>query len=105
MNGVLPLISILFGVFLFRKLPGFQQLGAGLILVSAVVLAWDTSVCNSGTAWIGDLMFLSQQYFSPPMLSCPSGGSLVPCRSSLRNHRQRGALSAGMGALVAVRPC
>ncbi|MFU8865831.1 MAG: DMT family transporter [Rhodobacterales bacterium] len=59
MNGVLPLISIVFGVFLFRKLPGFQQLlGAGLILVSAVVLAWDTSVSEFRTAWIGDLMFI-----------------------------------------------
>jgi len=59
MNGVLPLISILFGVFLFRKLPGYKQLfGAGLILVSAVVLAWDTSVSEFRSAWIGDLMFV-----------------------------------------------
>ena len=59
MNGVLPLISILFGIFLFRKLPGLQQiLGAALILVSSVVLAWDTSVTRFQTAWIGDLMFV-----------------------------------------------
>lgn len=59
MNGVLPLISILFGVFIFRKLPRLQQLlGAGLILVSAVVLAWDTSVSEFRYAWIGDLMFI-----------------------------------------------
>lgn len=59
MNGVLPLISILFGIFLFRKLPGVQQiLGAALILVSSVVLAWDTSVTRFQTAWIGDLMFV-----------------------------------------------
>lgn len=59
MNGVLPLISILFGIFLFRKRPGTQQvLGAALILVSSVVLAWDTSVSNIQNAWIGDLMFV-----------------------------------------------
>jgi drug/metabolite transporter (DMT)-like permease len=59
MNGVLPLISILFGIFLFHKLPGVQQiLGAALILVSSVVLAWDTSVTRFQTAWIGDLMFV-----------------------------------------------
>lgn len=59
MNGVLPLISILFGIFLFHKLPGLQQiLGAALILVSSVVLAWDTSVTRFQTAWIGDLMFV-----------------------------------------------
>lgn len=59
MNGVLPLISILFGIFLFRKLPGTQQLlGAALILVSSVVLAWDTSVTNIQNAWVGDLMFV-----------------------------------------------
>lgn len=59
MNGVLPLISILFGIFLFRKRPRFQQMiGAVLILASAVVLAWDTSVSEFRTAWIGDLMFV-----------------------------------------------
>ncbi len=59
MNGVLPLISILFGVLLFRALPRFQQvLGAALILVSAIVLAWDTSVTNHQDAWIGDLLFV-----------------------------------------------
>ena len=59
MNGVLPLISILFGIVLFRKRPGaLQVLGAALILVSSVVLAWDTSVSNIQSAWIGDLMFV-----------------------------------------------
>jgi len=59
MNGVLPLISILFGIFLFRTLPSVKQVfGAGLILVSSVVLAWDTSVTLVENAWIGDLMFV-----------------------------------------------
>ncbi|MFT4959958.1 MAG: drug/metabolite transporter (DMT)-like permease [Paracoccaceae bacterium] len=59
MNGVLPLISILFGIFLFRARPSIQQaLGAALILVSAVVLAWDASVSSTQDAWIGDLLFV-----------------------------------------------
>lgn len=64
MNGVLPLISILFGIFLFRKLPGNQQIfGAALILVSSVVLAWDTSATSVKGAWIGDLMFVTGAVF------------------------------------------
>jgi drug/metabolite transporter (DMT)-like permease len=64
MNGVLPLISILFGIFLFRVRPSFQQvLGAALILVSAVVLAWDASVTSLQNAWIGDLLFVSGALF------------------------------------------
>jgi drug/metabolite transporter (DMT)-like permease len=59
MNGVLPLISIFYGIFLFRMRPNFQQvLGAALILVSAVVLAWDASVSSNQDAWIGDLLFV-----------------------------------------------
>lgn len=59
MNGVLPLISLLFGIFLFRTLPDVKQVfGAGLILVSSIVLAWDTSVTLVENAWIGDLMFV-----------------------------------------------
>ena len=59
MNGVLPLISILFGIFLLRVRPGFRQvLGAGLILFSAVVLAWDGSSTSGQNAWIGDLLFI-----------------------------------------------
>jgi len=59
MNGLLPLISVLFGVFLFRTRPGLQQvLGAALILVSAVGLAWDTSVASVQGAWVGDLLFV-----------------------------------------------
>ena len=59
MNGVLPLISIIFGIVLFRTAPGLRQvLGAALILSSAVVLAWDASVTSSKDAWIGDLLFV-----------------------------------------------
>jgi drug/metabolite transporter (DMT)-like permease len=59
MNGMLPLISIVFAVILMRVLPSFQQaLGAVLILVSAVILAWDASVSSGEDAWIGDLLFL-----------------------------------------------
>ena len=59
MNGVLPLISILFGIFLFRARPSLQQvLGAALILISAVVLALDASVTSLQNAWIGDLLFV-----------------------------------------------
>lgn len=59
MNGVLPLFSILSGVFLVRTAPSFRQiLGATLILVSAVVLAWDAVITSSDGAWIGDLFFV-----------------------------------------------
>lgn len=59
MNGMLPFISILFGLFLFRLLPGFSQiLGAVLILVSAIILAWDASVTSVQGAWFGDLLFV-----------------------------------------------
>ncbi len=59
MNGLLPLISVLFGVFLFRARPTLRQvLGAALILGSAVVLAWDASVTSIQGAWIGDLLFV-----------------------------------------------
>ena len=59
MNGVLPLMSILFAVVLMRVLPSLRQaLGAVLILVSAVALAWDASVSSGADAWIGDLLFL-----------------------------------------------
>ena len=59
MNGVLPLVSILIGVSLFRAEPNTRQIaGAVLILVSAVVLSWAGSVTIAPTAWIGDLLFL-----------------------------------------------
>ncbi|WP_137701619.1 DMT family transporter [Marimonas lutisalis] len=59
MNGVLPLISILFGIVLFRSPPGLRQmLGAALILVSTIVLAWDGTQTSGQDAWIGDLLFI-----------------------------------------------
>jgi drug/metabolite transporter (DMT)-like permease len=59
MNGLLPLISIVFGIALFRARPNVRQfLGAGLILVSAIVLAWDGSATSAQNAWIGDLLFV-----------------------------------------------
>ncbi|MDG1351874.1 MAG: DMT family transporter [Sulfitobacter sp.] len=59
MNGVLPLFSILFSIVALRALPGIRQItGALLILVSAIVLAWDASVASGQDAWIGDLMFV-----------------------------------------------
>ncbi len=59
MNGVLPLISIIFGIVVLRKLPPLQQLlGAGMIFISAAVLALDTRVTTMPDAWIGDLMFV-----------------------------------------------
>ncbi|MDU8929180.1 DMT family transporter [Alisedimentitalea sp. MJ-SS2] len=59
MNGILPLISILFGIFLFRTRPGPRQvLGAALILVSTVVLASDSFAAGHAHAWIGDLLFI-----------------------------------------------
>ena len=64
MNGVLPLISILFAVIFMRVLPSAKQaLGGVLILVSAVVLAWDASVSSGADAWIGDLLFLAGAVF------------------------------------------
>jgi drug/metabolite transporter (DMT)-like permease len=59
MNGLLPLISIVFGIALFRASPSFRQfLGAGLILVSAIVLAWDGNAASGQNSWIGDLLFV-----------------------------------------------
>lgn len=59
MNGVLPLISILFAIFLFGRRPEFRQfLGAAMILGAAVVLVWDGSATMVKGAWIGDLMFI-----------------------------------------------
>ncbi|CUH67360.1 carboxylate/amino acid/amine transporter [Thalassovita gelatinovora] len=64
MNGVLPIISILFGIVLFRVLPGVRQvLGAALILVSAIVLAWDGAATSGHNAWIGDLLFVIGAFF------------------------------------------
>ena len=59
MNGVLPLFSILFSIFLFGTAPSFRQvLGAALILASAIVLAWNAITTSGANAWIGDLFFL-----------------------------------------------
>lgn len=59
MNGILPLISILFAIVSLRMLPNVQQvLGAMLILVSAVVLAWDGGVTIGKDAWFGDILFM-----------------------------------------------
>jgi drug/metabolite transporter (DMT)-like permease len=59
MNGVLPLMSILFALVLIRVLPSLRQaMGAVLILVSAIALALDASVSSGKDAWIGDLLFL-----------------------------------------------
>ncbi|MDC0136855.1 DMT family transporter [Sulfitobacter sp.] len=59
MNGVLPLISILFGFMLFRSSPSMRQgVGAVLILISAIVLAWDGSVASDAETWIGDALFI-----------------------------------------------
>lgn len=59
MNGVLPLISMIFVFALHRILPSFKQaLAAVLILVSAITLAWDASTSVHANAWMGDLMFL-----------------------------------------------
>lgn len=58
MNGLLPLISLVFTLVLSRVWPSLRQfLAAGLILVSAVVLAWDGSLSSGADAWIGDLLF------------------------------------------------
>ncbi len=58
MNGLLPLISIIFGVFLMRTLPSSRQMvGAALVFFSAVVLAYDASVTSAEGAWIGDIFF------------------------------------------------
>ena len=59
MNGVLPLISMVWAVVLVGTLPSKRRvLGAVLILLSAIVLAWDASVSSSAQAWIGDILFL-----------------------------------------------
>ena len=59
MNGILPLVGIVLGVLLFRAKPSARQLfGAALILISAIVLAWDGVATRSETAWIGDLLFI-----------------------------------------------
>lgn len=59
MNGVLPLISMVWAVVLMGVFPSKRRvLGAVLILLSAIVLAWDASVSSSAQAWIGDILFL-----------------------------------------------
>ncbi len=59
MNGVLPLISMVWAVVLMGVFPSKRRvLGAVLILFSAIVLAWDASVSSSAQAWIGDILFL-----------------------------------------------
>ncbi len=59
MNGLLPLISIVFAIFLLRTLPGIRQvIGAVLILIAAIVLSFDASASSGEDAWIGDLLFL-----------------------------------------------
>ncbi len=59
MNGVLPLISITFALLLFQAKPSLRQvMGAALILLSAIVLAWDGSVTSEPDAWVGDLLFV-----------------------------------------------
>jgi len=59
MNGLLPLMSIIFAVVVLRKRPEVKQMtGALLILISAVALAWDASASSTADAWIGDLHFL-----------------------------------------------
>ncbi|MEP1356497.1 MAG: DMT family transporter [Tateyamaria sp.] len=58
MNGMLPLFSILFSVVFLRVLPSLRRfLGAALILICAVLLAWDGSVSSGDNAWFGDLLF------------------------------------------------
>lgn len=64
MNGLLPLISILSAIILMRVLPSVKQVVGGLlILVSAIVLAWDASVTSSADAWVGDVLFLTGALF------------------------------------------
>jgi len=59
MNGMLPLMSILFTTLLTRTWPQFRYVfGAGLILASAVVLAWNANSGISADAWIGDILFV-----------------------------------------------
>ena len=70
MNGVLPLIAMLFALVFLKTLPRPQQvLGAALILGSAIVLAWNTSVSGTQDAWIGDVFFLiGALFFSAYMI-------------------------------------
>jgi len=64
MNGILPVISILFALVVLRTIPRFRQLlGAALILFSAVVLAWDASAGGGQDAWIGDILFVIGAFF------------------------------------------
>ncbi len=59
MNGMLPLISILFAIVFIRTLPSPRQImGAVLILLSAIVLAWNGAGASGADTWIGDLLFL-----------------------------------------------
>jgi drug/metabolite transporter (DMT)-like permease len=83
MNGVLPLISILFALVLIRVLPSLRQaMGAVLILVSAIALALDASVSSGKDAWIGDLLFLVGALFFSIYMILPNVGSWARCRLS-----------------------
>ena len=83
MNGILPLVGIVIGIVLLRKNPTPRQIvGAALILVSAVVLAWDGTTTTTETAWIGDILLSSARYFSRSTSFSQNDGSLARCRSS-----------------------
>ena len=59
MNGMLPVISILFALIVLRSLPSAKQtLGAILILTSAIFLAVNTGALAGPQTWIGDLCFI-----------------------------------------------
>lgn len=64
MNGVLPIISILFMIIFMRVLPSARQVFGGiLIFVSAIFLAFNASVTSDPNAWIGDVLFLTGALF------------------------------------------
>ncbi len=59
MNGMLPLVSIIIGLLFLGNRPSLRQgIGAALILISAIVLAWGGGVIAYQGAWVGDLMFV-----------------------------------------------
>ena len=59
MNGMLPVISLLFALFILRDNPSAKQwLGAAMILISVIILARDSDPAIGTQVWIGDLLFI-----------------------------------------------
>ena len=64
MNGLMPVITLLFGFILLRQKIFLQQaLGASSILLGAFLVVFDGINLSFSNAWIGDLFFVTGAIF------------------------------------------